>query len=243
MLFRSKWLFPGDIHFDQQDDEALHLMTSIAVSEGVSGICLIGDTHNSLGISRHLSLRAARHYRNGEGTIRAERLAAEPHFNRWKTHFSKFLALEGNHEKWWLGVQNDYPGLLDTNWYELYGDLYNGVHVYNENTALKFGPLLAMHGHRARGSLAKKSAATVLQNYPGQNTIYGHTHRIESCTTPTYKDCRPTEHGAWTIGHMRDREKELDDPDIGPYAERHQQGFAIVTFFDRGDGRSEEHTV
>jgi hypothetical protein len=34
---------------------------------------------------------------------------------------------------------------------------------------------------------------------------------------------------------MRDREKELDDANIGPFAERHQQGFALVSFFDRGD--------
>ena len=133
-------------------------------------------------------------------------------------------------------MQDDYPGLLDTKWYELYGDLYDGWRMNGDTTALKFGPLLAVHGHRARGSIAKRSAYQVLQNYPGQNTLYGHTHRVESCTTPTFKNGLPSEHGAWTIGHMRDRERELDDANIGPFAERHQQGFALVSFFDRGDG-------
>lgn len=241
----DKWVVPGDIHFDQHDPGALNVMTDVMTGEGVNGLCLVGDTHNSIGISRHVSLRAARHYRHGEGTIKAEEAAAKPYFDQWKALIKMrrddagrtggLEAIEGNHEKWWSGVQDDYPGLLDTKWYELYGELYDGFTVNADTTALKLGSLLVVHGHRARGSLAKKSAYQVLQNYPGQNTLYGHTHRIDCCTTPTYKNGFQTSHGAWTMGHMRDREKELDDANIGPFAERHQQGFALLSFFDRGD--------
>ncbi len=243
----DKWIFPGDIHFDEQDDGALGVMTDVMIGEGVNGMCLIGDTHNSKGISRHPALKTARHYRGGKGTIKSEREAARPYFREWRgliemrradeNRHGGLEAIEGNHEKWWSGVQDDYPGFLDTDWPEIYGDLYEGWRVNSDATALKFGPLLAVHGHRARGSLAKKSAYSVLSNYPGQNTLYGHTHRIDACTTPTSKNGLPTSHGAWTMGHMRDRGIELEDPHTGPFAERHQQGFALVSFFDRGEGQ------
>lgn len=236
----DKWCFPGDMHHDQQDQAAVETMLAACSGEGVRNFCLIGDTMHSMGISRHSQLKAARHYRGGAGTAKAEARAAGPNLQAMRTLSlgqGQLHVLPGNHEKWWDLVQDDYPGLLDTQWHELYGDTFDGWTIHDELTALKLGPLLVQHGHRVRGSLAKFSAATVLNNYPGQNTLYGHTHRLEGCTTPTYKDGRPDEHGAWTIGHLRRRDKELEDKEIGPHSERHQQGFAIVSFFARGMGR------
>lgn len=237
----DKWIFPGDIHFDQHDGPALRVMSRLMAGEAVNGMCLMGDTHNSIGVSRHATLRSARHYRGGKATLKAEKEAALPFFTTWrsliegqrrKSRPGGLEVIEGNHEKWWAGVQDEYPGLLDTEWPELYGDLYDGWHVNGDTTALKFGPLLVVHGHRVRGSLSRMSASSVLRNYPGQNTLYGHTHRIDSCTTPTSKNGVPVTHGAWTMGHMRNREQELDDPNIGQFAERHEQGVALVSFFN-----------
>lgn len=237
-------LIPGDIHFDQQDNDALHVMLMTARGAGVNSACLIGDTFESAGISRHKSMRAARHFRNGRGTYKAERQAAE----EWLPEIlgmcdaGKAHALTGNHEGWWAEVQDEYPGFMDTEWHELYGDLFDGWHLHDEATSLKYGPLLVSHGHRLRGSLSRNSAAAVLGNYPGQNTAYGHTHRIDEATTPTFKYGKPVAHGAWTFGSLKDREAELSSPKIGPFAERHAQGFGIVSFFDRGDGLGFEVT-
>lgn len=239
------WLIPGDIHFDKQDDDALEIMLQVAEAQQVNGCILIGDTFDSAGISRHG--RPARNFRDGKGTIAAERAAALPILrtivgivksNRRAAHqpTGGLHCLTGNHCAWWDAVQDDYPGFLDTQWWELYGDLFDHWHMHGESTALKLGRLLVTHGHRLRGSLSKHSASAVLANYPGQNTLYGHTHRVDSCITPTYKYGQPVDHGAWTIGHMRDIHVELQDRFLGPHAERHKQGFALVHFMNvQGD--------
>ena len=81
----DKWVFPGDIHFDQQDNDALNVMTEVMAGEGVNGMCQIGDTMNSIGLSRHKPLLAARHYRKGESTVKSEHAAAEPFFRAWRS--------------------------------------------------------------------------------------------------------------------------------------------------------------
>lgn len=238
-LSGDRLLVPGDIHADEQDDEALGLMVDVAVARRVNSVALVGDTFESAGISRHG--RPSRRFRFGRATIESERRAITP----WLKSLSSVVrayrdpgrkgglyVLTGNHENWWKNVQDDYPGLEDTPWFELYGDAFDGWHIYDEHTALKFGPLLVCHGHRLRGSLARASAASVLANYPGQNTLYGHTHRVDSCITPSYKYGRPVRHGAWTIGNMKRMDIELKDKFLGPLAERHLQGFAIIDFYD-----------
>lgn len=229
-------LVPGDIHFDSHDPKALDLMLKVAQAFRVNGATLVGDTFDSIGISRYPHLRRGLKLK---GTIKQEKAAAEPYIhaieaivagNREPGRLGGLSVLTGNHEHWWKGVQDEYPGLEDTHWYEMYGDLFDGWHVYQEYTALRLGKLLICHGHRLRGSLSKRSAATVLANYPGQNTLYGHTHRVDSCITPSYKYGAPVDHGAWTIGHMRDIHAALKDPFMGPLVEQHRQGFAIVHF-------------
>lgn len=230
-------LVPGDIHFDLQDDSVLELMLLISLDRRVNSVCLVGDTFESMGISRHPKLR--RKFRIRRSTIQTERAAAEP----WLDALQRLVlsrrgaggglhVLTGNHEYWWNEIQDEFPGLTDTLWHELYGDLFDGWHVHSESTALKFGPLLVCHGHRLRGSLSKSSASAVLANYPGQNTLYGHTHRVDSCITPSYKYGKPVRHGAWTIGTLKRSDIEVADDTIGTTAERHLQGFALINFFE-----------
>lgn len=233
---------PGDIHFDKEDKAALRIMCDVFRAFRVNNGILIGDTFDSIGISRHP--RLARDFRFGKGTIASERRHAEPWLeeiaaivasNRDTGRRSRGLhALTGNHEFWSSKMADDYPGLLDSPWSEYYGDLFDGWHVWAEATALRLGSLLVCHGHRLRGSLNRNSAVSVLQNYPGQNTLYGHTHRVECCITPTYKYGVAVDHGAWTIGHMRDIGEELANPALGVHAERHKQGFALVHHFQVG---------
>lgn len=232
---------PGDIHFDHQDNEALRIVWDIFQAFRVNTGVLIGDTFNSSGISRYP--RLARDYRWGKATISSERRAAEPWLERFATIVGSnrdperkggLHVITGNHERWFDFMADEYPGLLDTPWHELYGDLFDGWHVYADGTSLKFGPLLIDHGHNLRGSLAKNSALSVLANYPGQNSLYGHTHRVESCITPGFKYGIPVDHGAWTIGHLGDPKRELAHRDLRLNAQRHKQGAALVHFFSTG---------
>lgn len=251
----ERLLIPGDIHFDQHDPGALDVMLAVARDVGVTAACLVGDTFESAGISRHG--RPSRRFRFRRGTIAAEREAARPYLEALREIVAEhrvdstgrprpggLYVLTGNHERWWDAVQDEFPGLMDTPWFELYGNIFDGWRIFKEYTALKFGPLLVCHGHRLRGSLAKYSAASVLANYPGQNTLYGHTHRVDSCTLPTFKYGQAVRHGAWTIGHLKKPQIELRDQFVGPHAERHTQGFAIVDFYDvQGELRFRVDTI
>jgi hypothetical protein len=234
-------LVPGDIHFAQQDDAALDLMLSVACGERVNSVCLVGDTFESTGISRHG--RPARRFRLGAGTIRSEARAAAPWFSALRNVARHFRGapgglhiLTGNHERWWGAVQDEFPGLLDTEWPDVYQsavpDLFDGWQIHEEYVGLKYGPVLVSHGHRLRGALARSSAASVLANYPGQNTIYGHTHRVDSAITPSYKYGAPVRHGAWSVGNLKRTDIELKDAFLGTHAERHLQGFALVSFYE-----------
>lgn len=213
------------------------LALDVGIARRITGVVFVGDTFESAGFSRHG--RPVRKFRMGAGTIEAERAAVEP-WTRAFRHVVKAYrkrpgglhVLTGNHEAWWELVQDDYPGLMATDWPQLYGDVFDGWHIHAEATSLKLGPLLICHGHRLRGALSRSSAAAVLANYPGQNTLYGHTHRVDSCITPSYKYGAPVRHGAWTIGHMKSVAEEFKERAISPYAERHLQGFALVSFHD-----------
>lgn len=232
----DRLLIPGDMHFDRHDQAAIDVMLAVAQGEQINSVVLVGDTFESAGISRHKQMRKASNFRGGAATIKAEGAAAKRTIDTLKAlaPANKRHVLTGNHCAWWEDVQDEYPGLMDTEWFELYGDLFDGWHVHAEYTALKFGTLLVCHGHRLRGSLSKNSAAAVLSNYPGQNTLYGHTHRIDEATTPTFKYGRQSANGAWTIGHLKDRDIELTDSVLGPHSEKHQQGFGLISFFDYG---------
>lgn len=242
-------LIPGDLHFDRHDPEALRLMLQVATTFGVNTVCLTGDTYESAGISRHPRLRASLRGRFRAGTIQAEREASAPWLAELRTQVLSsrpagrpggLYVITGNHEAWWGLVQDEFPGLDGVYWHELYGDIFDHWHVYGVGAGLRFGPLLVCHGDGLRGSLAKYSAGAVLANYPGQNTVYGHTHRVESCITPSYKYGMPIDHGAWTVGHMKDPKAEAEDPVMGPYSERHKQGFALIDFIWVGGRKTGE---
>lgn len=230
----SLLVVPGDIHAPGQDDAALGLMTKtvecvaqdLALSREDIALCLTGDTFDSAGFSPHPGMR--RKVRTGRATLDTEKRAMAPWFHTWRGIFSKVHVIAGNHEAW----QESDLALSDSSWHDVYGELFDGDEViaYPEGTRLVFGKLVVCHGHDLRGSLAANSAASVLREYPGQNTLYGHTHRLQSCTTPTYKYGEPVEHGAWTVGVMCRPDFEHTDRTMRKFADRHQQGFALVHF-------------
>lgn len=136
----------------------------------------------------------------------------------------------GNHEAW----QDTYSALDGSGWWEPYSDVLDGFSAHPEGVKLRYGNLVVAHGHDLRGALSKHSAASVLAEYPGQNTVYGHTHRLQQATTPTLKHGEPVAHGAWTLGMMVARRGERLDRRMRAITDRHQQGFGLVYFFPSG---------
>ena len=70
-------------------------------------------------------------------------------------------------------------------------------------------------------------AKTVLTHYPGQNTYFGHTHRRDVYTRPTWKDGRKVAHGAWNGGHLQD-EKEAGWSGHNAW----EQSFGLIHYYD-----------
>lgn len=227
---------PGDPHFPRQDSRSLRCMSAavegtmqmLGVKRQDAELCFTGDFFDSAGFSPHPSMkRAAGH----GGTIADERREAAPWLNTWRAMFGTIRLVAGNHEAW----QESSLALDGSPWWEAYGDLLDGCQLHPEGTKLRYGQLVVAHGHDLRGSLSKHSAAAVLQEYPGQNTLYGHTHRLQGCTTPTLKHGEPVAHGAWTVGMMVARAEERKDRRMRSITDRHQQGFAMV-YFSPGAG-------
>lgn len=223
-------LLPGDIHFPVEDHRVLDLMIRCARDVGVTDVGLIGDTFDYWGLSGYRK-EAARNYDNG-------RLQEEAEVGRqWLEGLRELVPAgrawigPGNHEDRWYDLVDDNPTLHGMEWWHPVRDVVAGWELLPRAWRVKAGPLTIEHGDHLLGVAAgggKFPAATCLTNYPGQNTLFGHTHRIDVCTRPTEKDGELVAHGAWTIGHTSDPRRN------GSYmlgGHRWEQGFAIVEFF------------
>lgn len=226
----SRVLIPGDIHFPVEDHHVLDLMIRAGRDLGVTHVVLLGDSFDCWGLSGHRK-EAARYWENGRLTEEAEagRLWLEG-MRELVTPGRAFIG-PGNHEDRWYDLVDDHPALHGTEWWFPFRDVISGWSVLPRHWRIKAGPLNIEHGDELLGVTTgggKFPAATCLANYPGQNTLFGHTHRIDVCTRPTEKDGELVAHGAWTIGHTSDPRRN------GSYmlgGHRWEQGFAIVEFF------------
>lgn len=222
----DRLFIPGDIHFPVHDGQLLDLYGRSLSALGVTRSVFIGDTFDSFGLSGHRKAAAARRTR---GRIKDEIKAAKPYIKKFTKH-GEVDVLTGNHEDWWDDVVEENPALEGFEWWDMYEDALADCTVHPYGTALVAGCLALCHGDELKGSLAKNSAASVLANYPGQNVLYGHTHRVDVCTRPTEKYGKATAHGAWTIGHTRDVEAVQDDKYLRQHAGNWEQGGAVVDF-------------
>lgn len=222
----DKFLIPGDIHFPLHDPDLLSLLCSHSGSWGVGGVILIGDTFDCFGLSRHQKNAAQAATR---GSIAREVAAAKPWLARLGEGMKYREALTGNHEDWFDDLVDENPALEGMTWDYAYSGALTGWNVRPYGTALKVGKLLVTHGCELAGSLSKHSAKSVLGNYPGQNTMYGHTHRVDVATAISYKYGKQEKHSAWTIGHSRDPDVVMSDKVQRSWARSWEQGFALLT--------------
>jgi UDP-2,3-diacylglucosamine pyrophosphatase LpxH len=229
----SRVLIPGDIHFPKHDPELLSLLCKHREAMGVTDIVLIGDTFDCFGISHHKKNAAQMATR---GTVAHEASVAAPFLRklRGQMRSARCHVLTGNHEDWWDDLVDDNPGLSGMTWDIAYAKALEGWTVHPYGTGLRVGKLLVTHGDELAGSLSKHSTHAVLANYPGQNSLYGHTHIVMQSTSISYKYGKQEKHSAWTIGHCRSNTEVMDDKVQRSWARRWEQGVAIVDIFNSG---------
>lgn len=230
---RTRIWSPGDLHFPEHWEALLrsYQRNLPRIFKGREGrTVLIGDTFDSYGLSRHQ--KAAKEART-RGRIKDEIRAAKPHL-AWMRELGPVDVLTGNHEDWWDDLVDENPALEGFEWWDMYAEALEGCTVHPYGTALVAGKLLMCHGDELKGSLSQQSAKTVLANYPGQNSLYGHTHRLDQCTRPTSKNGEQVAHGAWTIGHSRDPGRIQRDKALRAFAESWENGGAVIDFYKMG---------
>lgn len=221
-------LIPGDIHFPNHDDAALQLALMVGSEAGAKTLLTIGDTIDCRYFSRHSSARSAAQ-RSGDNPKDDNEWVRGLSLSAMVFGMSRLIFLTGNHEGWVnTSLGEDNPVL----WGSLL-DQYPTLHfweVYDGSDALSVGKLLVTHGHGLKGSCSKTPARSVLNNYPGNNFLFGHVHRVDSAVGNTWVSGLRTQHGAWTVGCIKDLAEE--EPALKVGAQSHQHGFAIVTVLD-----------
>lgn len=222
-------LVPGDVHFGTCDLPLFDLMLKVSYAAGVNLAVLQGDTFDCGGLSTHR--KDARAANSGRLTIRHEvEQAMAPLAALSSLVNGRCWSISGNHEERIARMVDDLPALEGVSWATLYGKAMEGWHVLPHGSFVSVGPVSIYHGHELTGMKyggGVTPAKTVLTQYPGQHTIFGHTHRRDSFTRPTWKNGRKVAHGAWNVGHLQD-ESQVGWSGHNAW----EQSFAVVSFFE-----------
>jgi hypothetical protein len=233
----SVLLVPGDIHFGACDLPVYYLMLQAAEEARVTHCVLLGDTFEAGGLSTHP--KEAAKQANGELLISREIGEAKVPLQDLRALVECMggaVAIPGNHEARVERFVSENPAWHGTmSWDTVYKEAFGrGWSLLPGGVFVKAGPLAIFHGHTLTGMKfggGKTPAKTVLDNYPGQNTMFGHTHRRDTYTRPTWKNGIKIQHGSWNVGHLADESKSGWAND-----QAWEQSFALVHFFSDRDG-------
>jgi predicted phosphodiesterase len=216
----------GDIHVPYQDKHGLRIAIEVMAEAGCDTVILQGDTTDYYPLSRYEKDPAIEALL---GTMRKEAEATKKLVDELSLHFDEIIVGAGNHEgKRWHEFTTKNPAFAGTPWdYPLEG-AYKGCRVLPWKYHLQMGDLVVCHGDRLfpKGLPPKDATGSVLAKYPTQNTLFGHTHRVQQTIHTLYANGRARQYAAWTIGKLYDPTIQDYDPDP-----RHQDGFAIIDHF------------
>lgn len=223
----GRWFIPGDWHIPNHHRALSTLMLRHAADLRPNFVLLQGDTVNAQGLSRFRTQKDP----VDQVSLKREAAAAAPLLHALAaTATDGAYAGPGNHEKFIIRLAGEEPAFQDMEWWEAWDPAFADYQVLPADYRAKIGHLIVEHGDDLKGSLQKQSAHNVLRNYPTQNTLYGHTHRIQHAQVSTAAGGVPTAHGAWTIGTLADPDR-MDGQDSDGW----QYGWAVVDV--RASGR------
>lgn len=232
-------LVPGDMHFDQEDSEAIGLMMDHwdvrrgKVTEVKRDTVVIpqGDTLDCYGVSKFTkaSQKVWLH-----GQVAKEVAKARPFLHWAVAGGTHAVLIPGNHENRLKRITDDNPGLegLPGVTFGVLTGLNDieGLDILDHGSRVLLGDkCVVAHGDKLTGW---KTARAIANNYPDQVTVYGHTHQISSFLRTVYDaEGNPAVRGAYNVGHLSAIPEYVSDPSW-------QLGFAEIEFHgDRGGGR------
>lgn len=228
----DKWLLPGDIHGGIQDDALLEVMLDAAHNEGARGLCLNGDTQNCASVSNHPI--------EPKVLLRAPTLQDEAEMMRWfydrsREQFEHLIIRPGNHEYWVERNADESLGMHGTvKWHTPFDHVLEGFQILEDGDHLTIGRVNVHHGDDLLRIGGVDAARKILAMCPNQITVANHYHQMLRCVTPTLRNGKPVQHGAFTNGHM-------SYPELHRYArtDRHRWtlGFLMLEFFELDRGK------
>lgn len=225
-------IFFSDVHYPIQDRAAMSIVVQahqlIKPKYSIAG----GDIFDCAPLSTH---RTAARQAIEAGSLALEAEAAQEDLDEIAANTDYAMMLAGNHPARVERFIDDNPGLYGAlKWYDPYASALSRWDCLPDGSAIKLGPIMCFHGDELAGSLRKQPASGVLAEYPGQSTIFGHCHRRDSATRPSYRDGRQVVHGAWTFGYLGDaRRFEW----AGNKRHAWEQGFGVIRFWERDSGK------
>lgn len=226
------WLIPGDMHFPIHDAGAVTAMWSWFMAEFANrrrrGVLLQGDTFDSHSISRFPKKPARL---KAFPSLADEAAVARPFLRRAGALELGCKIVPGNHEDWLDELLMNNPGLAGApgmRWQHLTGlDDIDGLTWLDYGTKVILGDnVVVCHGDPRD---FPKKPHLVVNKYPDQFTIFGHTHQAASFYRTVYDaHGKPQTRGAMNVGCLTLAAEYTDDPN-------HQLAFGTVEFF--GDRR------
>lgn len=194
----------SDLHFRQDDPRFIDILVDYARDLKPTLVLANGDIHDCNALSKHG--RQAKEQVDS-GALEHEAQRSKPFFKAMLSAMApggRALYGCGNHEGRWDRFVNDNPGLYGIPWWTPYRSVVDGWELFDQGYEWYLGPLTVCHGDELDGACSKHSTASVMGNYPRENLLYGHTHRIERRTETHWRQGKPHEHGVWTTGHGQD---------------------------------------
>lgn len=218
-----------DMHIPNEDRACVELMMEAFEDVGVTSLIDLGDMYDFFSISRWEKDPTAT---VDIGSL-ADEISAGRYFTDWcnKLRDGWFL-LEGNHEGRYTSLIRKIAGLRNTGHtleklLKEQGALGAKATLLGADWRLVLNPdTIFEHGHEVRGSLRPKAEYGILDHYPEQTTIIGHTHKIFQAIKTVHARGNPILRRVYSVGHLSDESKQ--NYAIDP---RWQQGFMIVTAY------------
>lgn len=227
----SRVLVLPDCHYPNHDADSIDLVLRAAKDIGVTSAIHLGDLLDFYSVSRwekDAALAAE------VGEISDEVRSALPLFNFLNSLKNGWIWLEGNHEVRFKAYASKSPTLRSLGYSvkkllnEVDSTILSNCVYLESDTRLVLNPSTVLeHGHNMGRSLKPKAEYALLDDYPEQTSIIGHTHKIfNSHKTVHGRSGVPIIRSVYSVGHLSDETKQnyVKDP-------KWQEGFMILTAY------------
>jgi predicted phosphodiesterase len=221
-------LWISDIHFPNQDNEAVGLALDYGKKNKINCIVLGGDILDNEPFTNHDAPPPSKY----DVVDWFEMVEEFISMLRIKFPKSKIIWLEGNHDNWYKRyLMKKAPILFDDEYYDLTNRLnlkkYN-IEFLPQNVIALAGKLQMTHGqHLVKGIIAPVNAARGLFLKTKSNSIIGHVHQNSFHLERTLKGDTI---GCWSVGCLCTLSPLYD-----PFNTKHSQGFAHIKFEKNGN--------